>query len=285
MVAPMTTIVAVLGLGLLGKGFAENLLAKGHAVRVWNRTPARAQPLAAKGATACASPAEAVRGASRVHLILAEDAAVDAVTEALRPDLAAGAYVIDHSTNLPAGVAARFARLRAAAVRYVHAPVFMGPANSRDATGLMLLSGPPEDEAALRPLLETMTGRVLYLGAEPDKAAKLKLAGNGLLIMLTAAMGDLFRMGQASGVSPEEILALFDVFSPTGAGMGRRALAVGKQPAGFELTMARKDVRLMLETARAAKLTVLPAVAAAMDDAIADGRGTHDFATIAAPRS
>jgi 3-hydroxyisobutyrate dehydrogenase len=276
--------VAVLGMGLLGRGFAENLLAKGHSVRVWNRTASRCAPLGEAGAVVCATPEEAARGAERVHLVLAEDAAVDAVIEALRPGLTDGAYVVDHSTNLPAGVAARFARLRAEGVRYVHAPVFMGPSNSRAGTGLMLLSGPAEDEAALRPLLEQMTGRVLHLGPEPDKAAKLKITGNGMLIMLTAAMGDLFRMGQASGVSTDEILALFDQFSPTASGMGRRALSAGTQPVGFELSMARKDVRLMLETAGSAKLTVLPAVAAAMDEALEAGHGAEDFATIGDPR-
>ena len=279
-----TSTVAVLGMGLLGKGFAENLLTKGHAVRVWNRTASRCAPLVEKGATAGATPEETVRGASRVHLVLAEDAAVDSVIDALRPGLSDGAFIVDHSTNLPAGVASRFTRLRAAGIRYIHAPVFMGPSNSRDATGLMLLSGLTEDEAALRPLLEKMTGRVVYLGTEPDKAAKMKLTGNGLLIMLTAAMGDLFRMGAASGVSTDEILALFDQFTPTAAGMGRRALGSGAHPPSFELAMARKDVRLMVETAGKTMLTVLPAIAAAMDEAIAAGRGAEDFSTIADPK-
>lgn len=278
----MTTI-AVLGMGLLGRGFAENLLTKGMNVRVWNRTASRCAPLVEKGAVACATPEEAVRGASRVHLVLAEDTAVDAVIESLRPALGEGVYIVDHSTNLPAGVAARFTKLRALGVHYIHAPVFMGPSNSRDATGLMLLSGPANDEAALRPLLETMTGRLVYLGTEPDKAAKLKITGNGLLIMLTAAMGDLFRMGESSGVSTDEILALFDQFSPTASGMGRRALSAGTVPVSFELTMARKDVRLMLETAAEAKLTVLPAVARAMDEAIQAGRGAEDFAVLGKP--
>ena len=281
---PMTNTVAVLGMGLLGKGFAENLLGKKNTVRVWNRTASRAAPLAEKGAYVASSPADAVKGASRVHLVLAEDSVVDEVIEQLRPGLGKDVYVIDHSTNLPAGVAARFTKLRATGVRYVHAPVFMGPTNSRDGTGVMLLAGPAEDEKALRPLLETMTGKLLYLGAEPDKAAKMKITGNGLLVMLTAAMGDLFRMGHASGVTPEEILSLFDVFSPTASGMGRRALGAASAPVGFELTMARKDVRLMIETAGLEKLTVLPAVAQAMDEAIAAGHGAEDFTTIAVPK-
>ncbi len=278
--------IAVLGLGLLGRGFAENLLSKGRSVRVWNRTASRMEPLVAAGALGASTPAEAVAGASRVHLVLSEDSAVDGVIEAMKGALAEGTYVVDHSTNLPAGVAARFARLRGQGVRYVHAPVFMGPSNSREATGLMLLSGPAEDEAALRPQLETMTGRVLYLGEEPDKAAKIKLTGNGMLVMLTAAIGDLFEMGRAGGLSTGDILALFEQFAPTPLGMGRRVLSTGKGPVGFELSMARKDVRLMIEMAGGPeRLTLLPAVAAAMDRALDEGRGNEDFAAIAAPRS
>jgi 3-hydroxyisobutyrate dehydrogenase len=276
--------VAVLGMGLLGRGFAENLLSKGNEVRVWNRTASRVEPLVAAGAFGAATPAEAVTGASRVHLVLSEDAAVDAVIDAMKGALTRGAYVVDHSTNLPAGVAARVERLRKEGVRYVHAPVFMGPTNSREGTGLMLLSCSRDDEAALRPLLEPMTGRVLHLGEAPDKAAKIKLAGNGMLVMLIAAMGDLFEMGRAGGLAPDEILALFDQFSPTPAGMGRRALAAGEAPVGFELSMARKDVRLMIEMAGGPeRLALLPAVAAAMDRALEEGRGSEDFAIIANP--
>src|SRR5262245_23983759 len=104
--------IAVLGTGLLGAGMVENLLAKGERVVVWNRTAAKTAPLVAKGAVAAADPAEAVRGADRVHLVLTADDAVDATIAALRPGLAAGVYVIDHSTNLPGRVAERHARLR-----------------------------------------------------------------------------------------------------------------------------------------------------------------------------
>jgi len=282
----MSDTIAVLGMGLLGRGFAENLMAKGNRVRVWNRTAARCEPVVALGATACATPEEAVRGAVRVHLVLSEDASVDAVIEALRPGLGADVYVVDHTTNLPAGVAKRFARLRAERIRYVHAPVFMGPANSRNATGLMMISVSPEDEAALRPALEQMTGKVLSFGSEPDKAAKLKLSGNAMLFVITAGMGDLFAMGRAAGVGRDELIALFDQFAPTAAGMGRRALGTTTgAPVGFELTMARKDARLMLETAGDAKLALLPAIARAMDDAIAAGRGADDFTVIAVPKT
>lgn len=277
--------VAVLGLGLLGAGFAERLVADGHAVRVWNRSPEKAAPLVALGAVAAASPAEAVAGAARVHLILSADDAVDAVIAALRPGLGAGVPVVDHSTNLPARVAARAAALRAEGVAYLHAPVFMAPANARQANGLMIVGGDRALVAALTPVLSTMTGRVIDAGPEDGRAATLKIVGNGLLISLTATMGDLFQVAAGAGVSADAVLELFGAFSPRPDVMGRRVLAAAEAPASFELTMARKDLRLMLETAGAAPLAVLPGVAAAMDRALAAGQGARDFAVFAVPGS
>jgi len=274
------TKIAVLGMGLLGRGFAENLLSKGHEVRVWNRTASKCAPVAEQGAIAADTPADAVRGADRVHLVLRADDAVESVVESLRPGLGEGVFLVDHSTTLPARTKTRFDQLRRTGVRYLHAPVFMGPSNSRAGTGLMLLSGPKADEEALRPGLEEMTGKVLYLGDEPDKAAKIKITGNGLLVMLTAAMGDLFRMGAKSGVTPEEIISLFEQFGPTAAGMGKRALRASDEPVGFEMSMARKDVGLMLETG-GSELMLLPVIAEAMDRAIAEGDGGADFTTLA----
>jgi len=275
--------IAVLGTGLLGSGFAANLLNKGHQVRVWNRTASKCAPLVQAGAVHASSPADAARGAERVHLILAADAAVDAVIAALRTGLTPGAYLVDHSTNLPAATAARFKSLRDQGVNYIHAPVFMGPQNSHNASGLMLISGPPADIAALSPHLQQMTGTLMDLGERPDTAAATKLNGNGLLLMLAATMGDLFAVGRGSGLSPADVLRLFETFSPTAIGMGRRVLASGDGPASFELSMARKDIGLMIQTGGAENLTVLPGIAAAMDRALAKGDGSTDFTSFLKP--
>ena len=275
----MSTI-ALLGTGLLGAGMVENLLSKGHAVRVWNRSPEKLAPHPARGATPCADPAECGRGAPRVHLVLAEDAAVDAVIAKLRPGLAKGVAVIDHSTNLPVKVKARFAALRTAGVRYVPAPVFMSPQNAREASGLMLIAGPKADADALQHDLAAMTGKLWYVGERSDLAAVYKLAGNSMFFTLAAGMSDVFAIGAGSDVSAEQMLALFEVFKPGGAlaFLGQRVAKAGQGPASFELSMARKDARLMQETAGKAPLIVLPAVALAMDRAIARGQGQADYA-------
>lgn len=282
----MSTI-AVLGTGLLGAGFVENLLAKGHTVRAWNRSRDKLAPLADKGAYAATDPADAVTGAERVHVVLAEDSAVDAVLAAAVPALGAGVPVIDHSTNLAERVAERVARLRAAGVAYVHAPVFMSPADARGATGLMLFAGPTAEFEALRGSLATMSGRLWHVGEQADAAATYKLMGNAVLVSLAGVMGDLFAMGQERGMSPEQVSALFDVFKPAGAlpFIGGRVARKGEGPASFELAMARKDVRLMIETAGGPEgLVVLPAIADAMDTALAEGHGARDFGIYAWPR-
>lgn len=274
--------IAVLGMGLLGSGFALRALEQGHAVRVWNRTASKCAPIGAAGAHVATDPADAVRGAERVHLVLAEDTAVDAVLDAAGPALTAP--VFDHSTNLPASVKERVARLAAAGITYLHAPVFMGPQNSRRGNGLMLISGDPAKIAAHRAALEQMTGKLWDLGEEPDRAAVTKIVGNGMLMVLTAGMGDLFRVGEAAGMSSDDVIALFETFAPTPAGMGKRVLTAGEGPVGFELSMARKDVRLMIETAGAGALHVLPAIASAMDRSLAAGHASDDFAIFARPR-
>src|SRR5215831_3092642 len=111
-------------------------------VAVWNRTAAKAKALEAEGARAAASAAEAVSNAERVHVVLSEDAVVDAVLEEVVPALPRGAIVVDHSTTLPAGTKDRAERLHARGVRFLHAPVFMSPQMASDGAGLIIASGP-----------------------------------------------------------------------------------------------------------------------------------------------
>lgn len=275
----MTTI-ALLGTGLLGSGMVENLLAKGHTVRVWNRSADKLAPLVKKGAIAAKDPADAVRGCSHVHLVLAEDAAVDAVVAALRPGLGAKVPVIDHSTNLPAKVAARFAALLKQGVRYVSAPVFMSPTNAREGSGMMVMSGPQQDHSELQAHLSAMTGKLWYAGDRIDLAAVFKLAGNSMYFALTGAISDVLQIGRGNDVPPETMVSLFDEWKIGGAipFIAQRLLKAGEGPASFELSMARKDARLMQEAAGKMALMVLPGVASAMDRAITAGHGKADFA-------
>jgi len=276
--------IAYFGTGLLGAGFVRRLLENGHTVHVWNRSPEKARALEGDGAIAFATPAEALRGVEQVHLTLADDASVDAVLEPLAGEIDDAMWIVDHTTTAPTPTAERVARWNARGKRFVHAPVFMGPANSLAGTGFMLISGDPARIDALEPLLATMTGKLVHLGDEPGRAAAFKLFGNLMIITMVAGLADVNRLAHATGVSTADAMALFDTFNPGGA-LPVRAGKIGAADftPSFELTMARKDVRLMIEEAgrHGVELAVLPAVAALMDGAIASGDGSEDTSAMA----
>lgn len=278
-------MITILGAGLLGSGFARALRTKGETVRVWNRSPEKARALAAIGATPADDPAAAVRGADRVHVVVSDDAAVDAVLTAAAPGLASGALVVDHTTTSTAGARERTARWGDRGVVYLHAPVFMGPQNAAESSGIMLLSGDRAVVARASPLLAPMTGKLVDLGPRIDAAAAYKLLGNLFLLSMTAGFTDLLALAKSMGIAPSEAAALFDHFNPGASAPARLRRIVDADFAhpSWELAMARKDARLMQAEADAAgiALSMLPAFAARMDRAIAAGDAHADWTVVA----
>jgi 3-hydroxyisobutyrate dehydrogenase len=275
--------VGFLGTGLLGSGMVERMLRRGDTVTVWNRTASKARALEPLGAKVAAVPGDAVAGAEHVHMTLPDDAVVDEILERVRPQLGKGAVVIDHSTTSPAGTKKRVPRLNGAGIKFIHAPVFMSPQMARDGVGLVLVSGPRAVYEEVRGELEKMTGEVWYIGEEPDRAAAYKIFGNSMLFVIAAGVTDVFAMAKGLGIPAADALAVFSKFQPGGVIKARgEKMARGDFSATFELTMARKDMRLMLEAAGSQPTVVLPSIAKRMDDAIAKGHGQDDLGAIAA---
>ena len=275
------THVAFLGTGLLGSALVEAALGRGERITVWNRTIAKARALEAFGAQVAETPADAVRGAARVHLVLKDDAAVEDVVAALRPGLAPDAVVVDHTTTQPALTAERARRLNAEGVRYLHCPVFIGPAAARKGQGTVLASGPRALFDAVKDGLAPMAQRVEYFGERPDLAAVYKLCGNAFIIGIVGLVADVYSVAAGAGVHAPEVLKVLEYFNVGAAvtGRGRNMTARNWEPA-FELAMARKDVGLMIETAGDRPLATLPALAARMDEIIARGHGGDDLAVL-----
>ncbi|MFC5500309.1 NAD(P)-dependent oxidoreductase [Caenimonas terrae] len=273
--------IAFLGTGLLGSAFAEAAAKRGDTVTAWNRSADKVRQLEQFGVKAAAKPADAVRGASRVHLVLKDDAVVEEVIAAAGPGLAPDAVLIDHTTTLPGLTAARAERLKAQGIRYLHCPVFMGPPAARNAQGSMMVAGPRALFDSVKDALAPMTGRLQYMGERADLAAVNKLFGNAMIIAMSAAMADVLTIAQASGVAPADAIDLLKLLDLNAMVAGRGAnMAKGNFAASFELAMARKDVRLMLETCGARPLAVLPAIAARMDQLIAAGHGAKDASVL-----
>lgn len=279
----MMATVAFLGTGLLGSAMVEGMLRRGDTVTVWNRTEAKARALEAAGATVAPSPAAAVASAQRVHMTFSDDAVVDRVIGEFQPALPQQATVIDHTTTSPTGTIARYARMRAAGIRFLHAPVFMSPQMARESVGLLLCSGPQHLYEDVHGPLQKMTGEAWYLGDDPGRAAAYKLFGNSMLFVIAAGLADVFAMARGLGIAPAEALQVFSKFQPGGVIKARgEKMARRDFTASFELTMARKDLRLMLEAAAGQPTVVLEPMARRMDDAIARGHGSDDLGVIAA---
>jgi 3-hydroxyisobutyrate dehydrogenase-like beta-hydroxyacid dehydrogenase len=275
--------ITFLGTGLLGSAFAEAAAKRGDTITVWNRSVEKAEALKSFGIVVAATAADAVRGAARVHLVLKDDVVVDEVLAAARASLSPSTLVLDHTTTLPASTATRAVRLNSEGVNYLHCPVFMGPAAARSAQGSMMVAGPKALFEQVKDDLARMTARLEYLGERQDLAAVNKLFGNAMIIGMSSTLADILAIAiaKASSVKGEDAIKLLGLLDLNAMVAGRgKNMAQGNFAASFELSMARKDVRLMLETAGDLPMSVLPGIAQRMDQLIAEGHGAEDASVV-----
>jgi 3-hydroxyisobutyrate dehydrogenase len=274
-------MISFLGTGLLGANFTRALISKGENVQVWNRTAEKAKALESFGAIAFENVADAVKGSNRIHLTLSDDAAVDEVLQAASLGFEKEVIIIDHTTTSAFGAARRSMYWKQQGYHYIHAPVFMGPPNALDGTGIMLVSG---DQAIVEKLiteLSRMTGKLLNLGAKPDKAASIKLLGNLFHIGITGTIADLLTLADSLNVPSSELGPLLEQLNPGVVAQGRLRKITSNtfdQPS-WELSMARKDARLMIDQANSsnAKLSVISAIAGKMDRWLEKGFAKSDW--------
>lgn len=279
--------VGFVGLGQMGAGMAGRLLDAGHGVTVWNRDPAKAAALVARGARAAASPAEAAR-AGIVFTMLADDAALQAVTEGDGGILAAGEGVLHIScSTVSVALTERLTEThRARGQRFVSAQV-LGRPDVAAAGGLVVIAaGADEDLARCRPLFEVVGSKLLVMGPEPRMAAVTKLAANASIGALIETLSEAFRIAGAHGVAPARMAEFFAETNFGSRIMGVYAPLIAAErfePAGFPLRLGRKDVGLALDAAGDADLPVARLLAERMDAIIAADGGTRDWSALSQP--
>jgi 3-hydroxyisobutyrate dehydrogenase len=274
-------MVAFLGTGLLGANFSRALLKRGEKVHVWNRTAEKAKALESEGAKAFDNVADAVKGADRIHLTLSDDNSVNEVLEKASPGFKPGVIIVDHTTTSAPGAAKRSANWKQKGFHFIHAPVFMGPPNALEGTGTMMISGDQSLIKQIEPELSKMTGRLWNLGEDPAKAAAIKLLGNLFHIGLVGVLTDMLTLAETLHVPAADLPALFEVLNPAGVARARLKKIDSKtfdQPS-WELSMSRKDARLMIEQAENSgkNLLVIPPVAGKMDVWIKKGHSKDDW--------
>ncbi|HXG44427.1 MAG TPA: NAD(P)-dependent oxidoreductase [Gemmatimonadales bacterium] len=283
----MTGPVAFLGLGAMGTPMAANLLAAGFALRVWNRTAAKAKALT--GAEWAASPREAAEGAAVVITMLADDAAVEATTFGPHGLLAGLGPDGVHAGMSTVSVACTRRLVVAHAERgsaYVAAPVFGRPEAAR-ARQLWIVAGGASDRLArLEPVFDALGRGVFTLGTAAE-AALLKLVGNFLIGAMVESLGEALVLAERGGLDPERVVEILgeSLFpSPVFRSYGARIARAEFEPAGFALPLALKDFNLIRAAAEEAgvPLPVAELVRGRLEESRRRGRDRFDFAGLAA---
>jgi 3-hydroxyisobutyrate dehydrogenase-like beta-hydroxyacid dehydrogenase len=252
--AKKRTKVGFVGLGLMGAPMAANILKAGYPLQVWNRTADKAEPLAAEGAVKCATPAEAARGADFVVVMVADDAALDAVLfseDGLSRGLKRGAILINCSTTSP-GLGFRAATaLRSLSVRYLECPVTRSVQAAREGRLQMLVGGSQDDFEKAKPLLGVLACDIHHVG-DVGKAATLKLACNLLVATMMQAFAEYFVLARKSGILFETMMEVLHA-GPLDSQTLRYAEQAVVNPGGrpnFYLKHMLKDVNLAMELSR-----------------------------------
>jgi 3-hydroxyisobutyrate dehydrogenase-like beta-hydroxyacid dehydrogenase len=277
--------IAFLGLGKMGTPMACRLLAAGHELTVWNRSPERAAPLLAAGARLASSPVEAVRNADAVLTMLFDDAAYEAVlfgTDAALDHLQPGALHIVLGT-VSVAFSQRLTEEHARRSQpFVAAPVFGRPNVAEEGRLWIVAAGDDAAVSRARPLLEPLSRGITVLGQHPPQAHALKLGGNFLISAMIHSLGESFVYAASQGIDPGVFLesvnsALFQ--SPFYAAYGNVMLNPPVQP-GATMELGAKDLNLFREAAAASNTTLSLAenLSAVFSEASAAGLAGEDWA-------
>ncbi|MFI1204250.1 NAD(P)-dependent oxidoreductase [Streptomyces sp. NPDC020883] len=251
-----TLSVAVLGTGIMGAAMARNLARAGLDVRAWNRTRARAEPLAADGARVTDTPGEAVDGADVVLTMLLDGPAVlDAMRQAA-PHLAAGTLWLQMSTVGPAALEplARFAAEQG--LGFVDAPVLGTKAPAEKGQLTVLAAGAPALRERAGRVFDIVGGRSRWVGedAAGGAASRLKLVVNSWVMTVISGTGETLGLAKGLGVDPREFLGAVagGSLDMPYLRMKSEMILSGELAPSFTVSAARKDLRLITEAAEAA---------------------------------
>lgn len=250
-----------IGTGIMGAPMARRLLAAGHEVSVYNRTPEKARALAADKATVVSEPAQAATGAEAVFIMVPDTPDVEATIAAIEPALAKGQLVIDMSTISPHAERQIASRLKERALDYLDAPVSGGETGAIEGTLTIMVGGERDAFERARPLLEVLGRRLTHMG--PSGAGQTTKLANQIAVSLTLqGAAEAIALAKAGGLDPARVLEAIGAGAAASwqlSNLGPKIIAHDWRP-GFFIKLIRKDLRLVDEAAQESGVT-LPGLA------------------------
>jgi 3-hydroxyisobutyrate dehydrogenase-like beta-hydroxyacid dehydrogenase len=272
--------VGLIGLGNMGTAIAERVLDAGYELTVYNRTPAKAAALAARGAAVAVTPADLAGRADVVLTSLADDEALEAVAATVVAAARPGAILVDLSTVSPAASARVATLAQEASVAYLRAPVSGNPSVVRAGNLSVIVSGTRETFERAEPVIRAI-GPTIHQVGEGEEARIVKLAVNLMVAGLAQLMSEALVLGEAAGVSREALLAVMGS-SAAGAPFVKyktEPLLREDFSATFTTALMEKDIDLVLDAAEDAgvELPVARQLKALLRAAVEAGYADDDF--------
>lgn len=278
--------VGFIGLGVMGRPMALNLVRAGTGLVVWNRTAAKSDALRAAGAAVAENPADVFRRTSVVLLMLADGPAIDLALGRGTPGFAVNVrrHVVVHmGTTSPGYSRGLEADIRAAGGRYVEAPVSgsRGPAEAGEL--IAMLAGEPSAVNAVRPLIRPMCHETFVCGPVPQ-ALQMKLAVNLFLITMVTGLAEAFHFAERHGLDGRRLLDVLDA-GPMASTVSRaKARKLLERDFTVQASIANvlDNNRLIAEAARSAEIAspLLDVCHALYDETRKLGDGHADMAAV-----
>jgi 3-hydroxyisobutyrate dehydrogenase-like beta-hydroxyacid dehydrogenase len=208
--------VSVIGLGQMGVVLAKLLVAAGHSVTAWNRSPDKTRALAASGVKAASGPAQAIAASPVTLVILYDDAATDAVLSAEGVSQAlAGRLIVNLGTSGPEAARALEQRIAAGGGRYVDGAIQAAPSQMGQPDTPILISGAPADIDAVEPVLRVLGGNLVRVGERIDATAFMDLATLSYVYGAYAGFLHGARIAETVGVDVAAYGKLVEDISPS----------------------------------------------------------------------
>ena len=249
--------IAFIGLGIMGRPMALNLLRAGHRLFVHARRAESMAPLIEAGAVGCSNPAQAARQAEVVFTMVSDTPDVEQVILGTGADdgvlagVAAGTLVVDMSTISPSATRNLAARISEQGAEMLDAPVSGGEAGAVAGTLSIMVGGSMAAFARARPLFEVLGKNIVHVGA--NGAGQVTKGCNQVVIAQTLlGVGEAFMLAKASGVDPAKVReALLGGFANSKVleVHGQRLLE-GNYVPGFKARLHQKDMRIVLAAAQ-----------------------------------
>jgi 3-hydroxyisobutyrate dehydrogenase len=285
----MSENVAILGLGTMGSGMAANLLKVGFPLSVYNRTRTKAQPLIDAGARSASTPAEAVKDASVIISMLADDVASREVWLGENGALAAAkktAILVESSTVSPAWIAELAKQAEQRGLDLLDAPVTGSRAQAEAGQLSFLVGGKDTTLEAATPVLRAMSKEIVHLGPI-GSGAKMKLINNFLCGVQVASFAEGLIWIERSGLDREKALSILKTGAPGSPLLGAISARMVSQnyTVNFLLKLMTKDLLYAQNEAELSNVDLKTAEVARslFAAAIDQGFGDQDMSSVIEP--